>query len=256
MTNFKNGWLKYTNQRWKHLIGILSIVLVGISTLISPLLYQINLSFISGKLLFILFFFGGAATSFLFYFIFIRCPQCHCSPSIKLMKEVGFFKLDKALGSLDKCPCCGFNPDTKMTNQKLKIIALGLEKNYMGPTDNKNLDEYLTKYKDVLLKRKIRKFTEKTWFEWGGLRNKTHIEKYMNKPCIYMRNITRKEPAFIGKVGYFNGSLIMLVPKSDFDLAHAVDFFNSQEFKKVGQGIGVFKRMGRIGRKKSTTVGS
>ena len=45
------------------------------------------------------------------------------------------------------------------------------------------------------------------------------IEKNIGVNCIYVYNLTRKENiAFLGKVGYFGGSLIMIKPKKECDL--------------------------------------
>lgn len=59
------------------------------------------------------------------------------------------------------------------------------------PTNNLRLNEYLLLYKDVLISRGIRKFTEKNWFEFGLLRNLRSVENYNGKQCIYVKNITR-----------------------------------------------------------------
>ncbi len=34
------------------------------------------------------------------------------------------------------------------------------------PTNNNDLNNYMLEYKDILMSRKIRKITEKNWFEW------------------------------------------------------------------------------------------
>jgi adenine-specific DNA-methyltransferase len=101
------------------------------------------------------------------------------------------------------------------------------------PTDNNALNEYLLKYKHVLMSRKIRHFTEKNWFEWGALRNKSYIEAHYNKPCIYIHTLTRNDKvAFIGQVCYFNGNLLILIPKMTCNLQIFVDYINNDiDFK-------------------------
>jgi adenine-specific DNA-methyltransferase len=95
------------------------------------------------------------------------------------------------------------------------------------------------------MNRKIKKFTEKNWFEWGAPRNIKNIQTYWNKPCIYIRNMTRnKEVAFIGKVQYFSGALLCLVPKHEMshnDIQNIVHYFNSNTFQKDYIYAGRFK---------------
>ena len=40
--------------------------------------------------------------------------------------------------------------------------------------------------KTKLLDRKIKKFNDNNWYEWGAPRNITIIKKNMGKDCIYM----------------------------------------------------------------------
>jgi adenine-specific DNA-methyltransferase len=102
------------------------------------------------------------------------------------------------------------------------------------PSDNKNINALLLANKNLLMKRKIRKFNEKNWFEWGALRNKNFIDDNIGKPCIYLRNMSRKNIiATVSTVDYFGAGLFMLFPKSKLvDLNDAVDYFNSNKFKQ------------------------
>lgn len=111
------------------------------------------------------------------------------------------------------------------------------------PTGNKEIDKHLEDSKDKLMERKIRKFTEKNWFEWGALRNMRAVEENMGKPCIFVRNMTRqKEVAFKGEVQYFGGSLLCLIPKSkDIDLDKVIKIMNSDEFQENYKYAGRFK---------------
>lgn len=101
------------------------------------------------------------------------------------------------------------------------------------PTTNEELNKYLSSNKDILLERKIKKFNNNNWFEWGAPRNITKMEQYKNKKCIYIHNLTRKdEVAFVDKVKYFGGNLIMLIPKQKISLSKIVKYINSDNFKK------------------------
>ena len=108
--------------------------------------------------------------------------------------------------------------------------------------DDAKINEYLLGYKSALMERGIRKFTEKNWFEWGAPRNMTAIQNNLGKECIYINNITRKaKVAFTGKVQYFGGGLIMLIPKKTCDLSHIVSYMNSETFKENFMFSGRFK---------------
>ena len=102
------------------------------------------------------------------------------------------------------------------------------------PTSNENINSYLMENKNILLNRGIKKFTEKNWFEWGALRNIKIIDENIGLDCIYLYNLTRKDIiAFLGKINYFGGSLLMLKPKKniDIDLEKIVTYLNSYTFK-------------------------
>ena len=103
------------------------------------------------------------------------------------------------------------------------------------PSSNKDINDHLLKHKDVLIDRKIRKFNDRNFFEWGALRNMEFVEKNKGKPCIYLRNMSRKdEVCFIDKINYFGPGLFMLCPKneSNVDLNKIVKYLNSKEFQQ------------------------
>ena len=121
------------------------------------------------------------------------------------------------------------------------------------PSNNTQIDAHLQEHKQELLERKIKKFSENNWFEWGAPRNISSIQKYWGKSCIYIKNMTRnKEVAFIGKVQYFGGTLLCLVPKentTDLELKKIVDYMNSTTFQNDYMYAGRFK----IGHKQIST---
>jgi len=122
------------------------------------------------------------------------------------------------------------------------------------PTENSQIDSHLQTNKIELLKRKIKKFSEKNWFEWGAPRNVSSILKYWGNRCIYIKNMTRnKEVAFVGNVQYFGGSLICLVPKTDIpesEIQKIIQHINSTVFQKDYIYAGRFK----IGHKQISTA--
>ena len=97
---------------------------------------------------------------------------------------------------------------------------------------NEKINEYLLGRKTSLLERRIRKFNENNWFEWGAPRNIHIMKEHANKECIYIYNLTRNtNVAFVGKVNYFGGALLMLKPKKKYNLNKVVSYLNSNVFK-------------------------
>jgi len=113
------------------------------------------------------------------------------------------------------------------------------------PMGNAAIDAHLLRNKAKLLERKIRKFNEGNWFEWGAPRNITTIRDNIGKQCIYVRNMTRnQEVAFIDTVQNFGGSLLCLIPRaamSENELKKIVEFLNTKEFQKDYMYSGRFK---------------
>ena len=69
-----------------------------------------------------------------------------------------------------------------------------------------------------------------------------YIFNYFIKPIFYIHNLTRKEDvAFLGKVDYFGGNLLILIPKKECDLKKVVNYLNSVSFKKNFIYSGRFK---------------
>lgn len=100
------------------------------------------------------------------------------------------------------------------------------------PCGNNEIDNYLLHHKRVLLERKIKKFNENNWFEWGAPRNIETMRLNMGRECIYIANLSRqKEVAFLSTVQYFGGSLLLLLPKTECNLIRVVQYLNSEEFK-------------------------
>lgn len=117
------------------------------------------------------------------------------------------------------------------------------------PSSDPNIDAYLETKKQDLLARKIRKFHDQNWFEWGAPRNITTIRRFWGQPCIYVATLTRDtHVAFLGKVAYFGGGLLMLVPKNSDKKSTSIRFlesvvthFNSVEFQNTYRFSGRFK---------------
>ena len=117
------------------------------------------------------------------------------------------------------------------------------------PSSDPRIDVYLETKKPDLLARKIRKFNDQNWFEWGAPRNISTIRRFWGQPCIYVATLTREtRVAFLGKVAYFGGGLLMMIPKhsdkksiSPRFLESVVAHFNSLEFQTNYRFSGRFK---------------
>ncbi len=110
------------------------------------------------------------------------------------------------------------------------------------PCGNENINSHLLQHKQDLVTRRIRKFNDKNWFEWGAPRNIKIMNDNTGEDCIYVYNLTRKsDVSFKGKVLYFGGNLIMLKPKQKYNLDLVRDHLNSEEFKKNFTFSGRFK---------------
>ncbi len=114
------------------------------------------------------------------------------------------------------------------------------------PTNDAALDVYLLEHKAKLIDRKIRRFNESNWFEWGALRNYTRVTDKLGEDCIYVRTLTRDvEVAFVEKVSYFGGGILALIPKAgashNLDLTKVASFLNSPQFRENYVYSGRFK---------------
>jgi adenine-specific DNA-methyltransferase len=110
------------------------------------------------------------------------------------------------------------------------------------PCENEKINRHLLNHKTDLIERGIRKFNENNWFEWGAPRNISTIRANLEKECIYIYNLTRTpHVAFIGKVQYFGGGLLLLIPKKKCNLTKIVSYINSDKFKENFMFSGRFK---------------
>lgn len=106
------------------------------------------------------------------------------------------------------------------------------------PSGNDEIDKYLHNNKIELINRRIKKFNEHNWFEWGALRNISTIEEKKGNECLFVKNLTRNNNVcFKGKVEYFGGGLIILIPKSDnLDLDEVMNQINKESYQFLYSG--------------------
>ena len=80
---------------------------------------------------------------------------------------------------------------------------------------------HLDPFKERLLARRVRKFDEKNWWQWG----RAYFEAA--RPRIYVNNRTRnKRPFFTHACTAYDGSVLALFPKAEMDVARAIGLFN------------------------------
>jgi len=90
----------------------------------------------------------------------------------------------------------------------------------------------LEKVKDKLLNRKIRKFNDTNWYEWG----RKYYES--NKNRIYVNSKTRnKKPFFISDIKAYDGSILAIFPRKDVtdkELKKMCDILNNVNWEELG----------------------
>lgn len=110
------------------------------------------------------------------------------------------------------------------------------------PCENNEINNYLYEHKEELIERKIRKFNDNNWYQWGAIRNINVMTNNNDELCIYIYNLTRNtEIAFIDNINYFGGGLLMLKPKKECNLKSIVAYLNSEKFKNNFLYSGRFK---------------
>lgn len=91
---------------------------------------------------------------------------------------------------------------------------------------------YLQGFKAQLLQRKIKKFNEENWWEWGRDYYKSEM------PRIYVNAKTRnKKPFFLHPCKAYDGSILAIFPKfktTSISLQKICDLLNSTDWEELG----------------------
>lgn len=91
---------------------------------------------------------------------------------------------------------------------------------------------YLQDFKEQLLKRKIKKFSESNWWEWGRDYYKSDL------PRIYVNTKTRnKNPFFLHECKAYDGSILAIFPKfkTNTKTLHVIcNMLNNVDWKELG----------------------
>jgi adenine-specific DNA-methyltransferase len=122
--------------------------------------------------------------------------------------------------------------NNELGNITLKTFNGNAKYLYVTDLDSDDvIKTHLEKHKTELKDRRIRKFNDDNWFEWGCPRNMSFMESNKERECLYCATITRKRPIFFKDgVTYFDGSLLCLLPKQDIDFEKILEYLNSDVF--------------------------
>ena len=90
-------------------------------------------------------------------------------------------------------------------------------------------DDILESYKETLINRKIKAFHDDNWWQWG----RAYPERLGAR--IYVNCKTRNpQPFFIHSAKAFDGSVLALFPKFDFDLEEKREMLNRIDWQRLG----------------------
>lgn len=90
-------------------------------------------------------------------------------------------------------------------------------------------DPALNRHKKILLQRRIRKFNDRNWWQWGRAYPRSPA------PRIYVNCKTRNEsPFFLHRAAAFDGSVLALFAKKPTDLGAALEKLNKADWQQLG----------------------
>lgn len=91
------------------------------------------------------------------------------------------------------------------------------------------LDSSLKQHKSRLIGRRIRRFNESNWWEWGRKYHKRQGER------IYVNAKTRHaNPFFVSDAQAYDGSVLALLPNKPMNLVKAADTLNRVDWHRLG----------------------
>ena len=116
---------------------------------------------------------------------------------------------------------------------------------FYAPIEKNAINTHLWAHETELKARRIRKFDDENWWQWGAPRNIKTMTDAAGKPCIYVRNMTRKpQVSAAGTVQYFGGTLLCAIPRRPMraaTLEFVVSYLNSAEAQRDYIYAGRFK---------------
>jgi adenine-specific DNA-methyltransferase len=118
--------------------------------------------------------------------------------------------------------------DYKRTGIKKDIIFLDKFSLDEVKSNDPDLFDYMISNKEELISRKIKKFDESNWYCYGAVRNLECMEGFGK--VIYVNSKTRdQKPFFVDDIGYFDGSMLCLIPKIELDLKEWCNILNNSK---------------------------
>lgn len=98
------------------------------------------------------------------------------------------------------------------------------------PVDSEHAKSTLSEYKEELISRGIRKFTESDWWNWGRGFPQNSLKR------IYVNSKTRNsKPFFVSDCNNFDGSVLAIFPTNqEIDLTEFCDALNSVDWQELG----------------------
>jgi adenine-specific DNA-methyltransferase len=98
------------------------------------------------------------------------------------------------------------------------------------PLDKEDAEKVLAPYKEELINRRIKKFTEADWWSWGRGYPQNDFKR------IYVNGKTRNpKPFFVSDCTHFDGSVLAIFPKNqDIDLQAFCDALNAIDWQELG----------------------
>lgn len=113
-----------------------------------------------------------------------------------------------------------------------KTVSTGKTKRFFYNTPAAEL----APFKELLMKRKVKRITEKNWYEWGRIFYDSDQER------IYVNCLTRvPQPFFYHECKGYESAVLAIFPKFDFDLDLAIKLLNEVDWEDLG-----FKNGGRF----------
>jgi adenine-specific DNA-methyltransferase len=98
------------------------------------------------------------------------------------------------------------------------------------PLEKEDAEKVLAPYKEELINRRIKKFTEADWWSWGRGYPQNDQKR------IYVNGKTRNpKPFFVSDCTHFDGSVLAIFPKNqDIDLQAFCDALNAIDWQELG----------------------
>lgn len=94
-------------------------------------------------------------------------------------------------------------------------------------------NEYIDSKKEILMTRKLKKFTESNWWMWGRGFYESDSDR------IYVNCKTRSDnPFFVNECNSYDGSVLAIFPKKEINISKATELLNNVDWAELGFKVG------------------